>query len=956
MKRSYLNKLYLVLFFLAFYFPAWSQAPKGNLTAYLFAYFEGSSTKDKQEQLRFAVSSDAVNWQALNGNMPIISSDTISQTGGIRDPYIVRGEDGGFYMTATDMFTIKNGWDHNPGIVLLHSNDLINWKHSIIDLAKLYPKKFANVKWVWAPQVIYDPKVKKYLVYFTVRLNNDEKLDLYGAYANKDFSGFEKEPKLMFSAKYGSIDGDIIYKNGLYHLFYKGNTKNNDGKEIKNGIQQATSKSLWGPWKEDFKYLDAYANDKTGVEGSSVFKLNDADEYILMYDLYGSHRYEFQRSNDLYNFTEKPESFTKNFTPRHGSIIGITKEEARRLQNKWGGVPENLLRPVNNKDLYNFTSKGNPIITHEYTADPAAIVRGDTLWLFTGHDFAGGQRGYVMKDWLVYSTTDLKHWTEYPVPLKVTDFKWATSKAAFAGHVAERNGKYYWYVSTNSTGIGVAVADRPEGPYEDALGKPLLTNKDCFASTHSWACIDPAIYIDDDGQAWIFWGNRECYYAKLKNNMIEIDGEVKRMNFDGFDFTEAPWIHKQNGKYYLTYATGFAEKIAYAMADKIDGPYEYKGILNEIAGNSNTNHQAIVQFKGEWYFIYHNGGIQTDGGSFSRSVCIDRLHYNADGTIKRIVMTTEGANRDYAWSDSTNNPVLKGYYADPDILYAEKTGKYYIYPTTDGFDGWGGYYFKTFSSPDLVHWKDEGTILDLKKDVTWAHTNAWAPAIIEKKMAKGKYKYYYYFSAAGNIGVAVADDPTGPFKDAGTPIVPKDKERGQEIDPDVFQDPVTGKAYLYWGNGYMRVAELNDDMLTIKPATIKVITPDRTFREGTDVFYRKGKYYFLGSEDDTRSENYRVRYGYADNPMGPITVPDNNLILAKDASKGIYGTGHNSVLQIPGKDQWYIVYHRFKRPEGIRMGSAAGFHREVCIDVMAFDENGLIKKVMPTVEGIQPIK
>ena len=191
----------------------------------------------------------------------------------------------------------------------------------------------------------------------------------------------------------------------------------------------------------------------------------------------------------------------------------------------------------------------------------------------------------------------------------------------------------------------MAVSDKPEGPFKDALGKPLLTNEDCFASSHSWACIDPAIFIDDDGQAWIFWGNRQCYYAKLKENMIEIDGEIKQLSFEGFDFTEAPWVHKRKGKYYLTYATGFPEKIAYAMADSIEGTYEYKGILNEIAGNSNTNHQAIVQFKDNWYFIYHNGGIQTDGGSYSRSVCIDKLEYNKDGSIKPIVMSTKGVDK-----------------------------------------------------------------------------------------------------------------------------------------------------------------------------------------------------------------------------------------------------------------------------------------------------------------------
>lgn len=611
---------------------------------YLFAYFEGKGKGTEQEQLRFAVSEDAVNWYALNNNRPIIPSHEISQTGGIRDPHLLRGaDDNSFYMVATDMFTVKNGWGSNPGIVMMRSDNLLDWEHSVIDLAKLYPKKFGNVKWVWAPQTFYDTKTKKYLVYFTVRYHDNRKLDFYCAYANKDFTGFEKEPQLMFSPKYGGIDGDIIYKDGLYHFFFKGNTKDENGKEVRNGIQQATSKSLKGPWKEDFNYIDAYADTPVVVEGSSIFKLNHSDEYLLMYDLYADGRYEFQRSKDLFNFSKKPESFTKNFHPRHGSVISITREEARRLHAKWGGVPGSLLQPVEANERYHFQSQGNPIIKHHYTADPGAMVEEDTLWLHLGHDFAGNQRGYKMHDWLVFSTTDLKNWTEYPVPLKVSDFSWA-SKDAYAGQVIKKNGKYYWYISTNATGIGVAVSDRPEGPFTDALGKPLLTNEDCFASTHWWACIDPAVFIDDDGQAWLFWGNRECYYARLKDNMIEIDGEVKQLTFNGFDFTEAAWIHKYNGKYYLTYASGFPERLDYAIADNIEGPYEYSGILNEIAGNSNTNHQAIVEFKGQWYMVYHNGAHQKGGGSYSRSVCIDKLYHHTDGTIKRIVMTTEGVS------------------------------------------------------------------------------------------------------------------------------------------------------------------------------------------------------------------------------------------------------------------------------------------------------------------------
>ena len=609
-----------------------AQAQKStSLAGYLFAYFEGGGDKNLQEHLRFAVSEDAQNWYALNDNRPVVGSDSISESGGIRDPHILRGEDGCYYIVATDMCTAKTGWNENPGIVLMKSKDLVNWTHAKINLGKDWPA-FSDAYWVWAPQTIYDQKAKKYMIYFTLQRTGDNRQSLitYYAYANKDFTAFESEPQKLFAAKYGSIDNDIVCKNGTYHLFYKGNTKDANGKEVKNGIQQATSKRLLGTWKEDFKYLDAYAGTKTHVEGSSVFPLHDGSgQWMLMYDLYGSGRYEYQLSKDLIHFSDKPLSFRKDFFPRHGSVISVTKDELERMQQKWGYVLK-----------HEFESTGNPIIRDKHTADPSVMVEGDTLWLFAGHDAAGNQTNYVMRDWLLYSTTDMKHWTEYPSPLNISEFKWAKSKQAYAGHPAKRNGKYFFYVSTNWCGIGVAVADKITGPYKDALGKPLLTNNDCFDSKHSWACIDPAIFIDDDNTPYIVWGNRECYYAKLKNSMTEIDGPVHRINVP--NFTEAAWMHKYNGKYYLTYASEWPEKIAYAVADQIGGPYTYMGIISEIAGNSNTTHPAIVQFNNQWLFFSHNGGLP-DGTSYSRSIIAEPMSYDSEGRINPIPATAKGA-------------------------------------------------------------------------------------------------------------------------------------------------------------------------------------------------------------------------------------------------------------------------------------------------------------------------
>ena len=610
-----------------------------DLTAYLFVYFTGNSVEE--EAVRYAISADGYHYYHLNNNQPVIDSKIISETGGVRDPHILRGEDGKtFYMVLTDM-TSSKGWSSNRGMILLKSTDLVNWQSSKINFQKTFSGN-ENLKRVWAPQTIYDAKAGKYLVYFSL-MHEGSPDKIYYAYANKDFTALESEPKLLYVPKSGNacIDGDIIEKDGVYHLFYKTETNTP-------GIKVATTTDLTsGNWKENDNYLQ---KTKDGVEGSSVFKLNNSDEYILMYDVYTKGKYQFTKTKDLENFTVIDSEISMDFHPRHGTILPITRSELKALIAKWG--------------------------------------------------------------------------------------------------------------------------------------KPV------------------------------------------------------------------------------------------------------------------------------------------------------------------------------AYPQINNNPALEGYHADPEILYAEKTGKYYIYPTTDGFDGWGGYYFKAFSSDNLVDWKAEGTILDLKKDVPWAGRNAWAPCIVEKKI-KGKYQYLYYYTGAQKVGVAVSDNPTGPFKDSGKPIVatrPESRKDGQEIDPDVFTDPKTGKSYLYWGNMYMAVAELNSDMVSLKPGTTKIIDVNDSYREGTYVIYRNGLYYFFWSEDDTRSPNYKVRYAISKSPVGPLEMPKDNVVIQGNKAEGIYATGHNSVIKVPNRDEWKIVYHRFSYPTGINMGDAAGFHREVCIDNLEFNADGTIKQVVPTHKGINPVK
>ena len=620
--------------------------PQEEKVAYLFTYFTGNAPEE--EQICYALSDDGYNYTPLNGGYPVISSDTIAFTQCVRDPHILRGEDGKtFYMVVTDMKS-SLGWASNRGMVLMKSNDLINWQHSAVNFPTKYPKKWGNVTRVWAPETIYDKKAGKYMVFYSLRTSHPKSFDrIYYSYVNNDFTDLEGEPQFLFDNGSATIDGDIVYNpgDGLYHLFYKS--------EGGRGIFQATAKTLTAEpgqklgsqWTKHDAHVD---QTNEAVEGVGVCQSIDGKSWIVMYDCYANGHYQFCKSTDLKDFSVVQNTETKGmFTPRHGTIIPITQAEKDRLIKAYG-------------------------------------------------------------------------------------------------------------------------------------------------------------------------------------------------------------------------------------------------------------------------------------------------------------------NR--------TNPLLPGFHADPEILYSNKTKKYYIYSTTDGTPGWGGYTYSVFSSDNLIDWKDEGVVLDAKSDqVKWASGNLWAPAAIEVKQKDGSYKYYLYFSAnAGKrkeIGVAVSDSPTGPFVESGAPIISDSPVgRGQQIDVDVFQDPKSKKYYIYWGNGYMAGAELCADMKTVKKETITVMTPeggtkqDYAFREGAYVFYRKGTYYFTWSVDDTGSPNYHVAYGTAKSPLGPIKVADEPVILIQDPENEIYGTAHNSILQVPGKDEWYIFYHRINK-HFINPEKGPGVHREVCADRMTFDKKGRIIPVKPTHDG-----
>ncbi|MBP5217549.1 MAG: family 43 glycosylhydrolase, partial [Bacteroidales bacterium] len=446
----------------------------------------------------------------------------------------------------------------------------------------------------------------------------------------------------------------------------------------------------------------------------------------------------------------------------------------------------------------------------------------------------------------------------------------------------------------------------------------------------------------------------------------------------GFGIKDAGIYPDSEGGFSILFQEEGRHQILVSRSKSLAGPWS---VPAEFAPDGDKAIEGPAAFRLAGAQGWQVGYVDPDGGATGRyRICtadeeftqmrrpqyLEGVYGPDKGTFLRI--SEAEYKRLQEWSDaaepahlapSVHNPVFPGLHADPEVLYSEQTGKYYIYPTTDGAFGWHNHDFKCFSSSDLVNWKDEGVILDLQ-DLDWGKEYAWAPCIIEKKVGDS-YKYYYYFVANKSVGVAVADRPEGPFKDAlGHALLTQEAigAPNQVIDPDVFRDPATGKHYLYWGNSYLWMAELADDMVSLVPGTMHELIPrsrigEYHYLEGTYVFERNGLYYFMWSENITRSARYCIRYLISDSPTefvrnGRPARVEEQIILQQDPSLQIFGTGHNSVLNIPGTDKWYMVYHRFTRPEGIKMGLSGGYNREICIDPMFFNPDGTIVPVHPT--------
>lgn len=296
----------------------------------------------------------------------------------------------------------------------------------------------------------------------------------------------------------------------------------------------------------------------------------------------------------------------------------------------------------------------NPIIQTKYTADPAPLVFNDTVYLYTSHDEDNAER-FIMQNWMLYTSTDMVNWTDRGIIAGVSDpyktFKWADGHSAWAPQCIARNGKFYLYCPTIYQGkmaIGVAVANGPYGPFVDTLGKPLV-----FRSNSG--DYDPTVFVDDDGQAYLYWGgNGPCYFAKLNGDMISLDGDIQvaSIDFTGTpneaSYTEGPWLWKKDKHFYLAWASRCCpEGIGYAMSDSPTGPWKCKGTIMDPDERSSGNHPGIIEYKENAYVFGFNYFIskQTLAKHYERrSICVTKMNYNEDGTIQKLPWWAETVN------------------------------------------------------------------------------------------------------------------------------------------------------------------------------------------------------------------------------------------------------------------------------------------------------------------------
>ncbi|NYI44391.1 beta-xylosidase [Nocardioides aromaticivorans] len=923
-------------------------------TGYAFSYFTGNSIAG--EKIYFAASrgNDALTWDELNDGQPVLES-TMGEMG-LRDPFLIRSPEGDrFYLIATDLSIGRNGdWDRSQRtgsryLEVWESTDLKNWseqRHVLVS-----PETAGNT---WAPEAYWDEDLQQFVVFWASKLYAEDDPNHTGSTYNRmlyattrDFVTFSKA-KIWQDIGSSRIDSTVIKDNGTYYRFTKdegaGTTGCSDIIQEKN--DSLTEPDLVGSKAWAFQEGCIGKNAGTSaVEGPSIFKANTGDDsgsnYYLFVDEYGGRGYIPLGTDDLENPDwQVASSYDLPASPRHGTVIPVTQAELDSLRE--GIVVPEPPTPVEADE--------NGLVAHyaldETSGSVAAdssghgydgTVSGDTTWT-DGALSLGGTNGHVklpddMMAGLDAITVSTEVWVD---PTQATPyFIWGLGNTDSGGA-----GNGYLFTTGNSA-YRTSIASGNWNTEQTATSGAAL-------GRGAWRTLT---YTLQDGTATLYLDGvkvGEKTGVTIKPGDIG-DGRTSA-NYIGRSVYTADKYLKGRVRDFRLYNR------ALTGAEVRDLAADPTAILGVDLGTLKV--PAVIDSASSTVTLPVEPG--TDRTALDPSYDVKAgstldVDGPADYSSPRTVTVTAPGGATRAWTVRAvemRSPVLPGLYADPNIAVFD--GTYYIYATTDGTPGWGGKDFYVWKSTNLVDWeRSEQPFLTLdgaNGNVPWASGNAWAPTIIERGG-----KYYFYFSGHNptynrkTIGVAVADSPEGPFTAQPEAMILNNEAvtSGQAIDPAAFRDPATGKYYLFWGNGSPVYAELSDDMLSIKAETLGRITGLTSFREGSFVNYRQGTYHLTYSIDDTGSPDYRVGYATATSIDGPWTY--RGVILQKDPSQGILGTGHSSIVNVPGTDDWYIAYHRFGMPGG------DGTHRETTIDRLTFGEDGLMQVVTPTLTSVDPL-
>lgn len=892
------------------------------LAGYGFFYFTGESSPIGEQIYAAASNGDnPLDFSEVNGGRPILRS-SLGELG-VRDPFILRSPDGDrFYLLATDLkINGGRGWDAaqrtgSRSIMVWESTDLRNWSRQ--RSVQVSPPTAGNT---WAPEAFWDARRGTYVVYWASKLYAENDPDHTGSSYNRmmyattrDFVTFTPA-KVWIDPGYSVIDSTVIEHDGTYYRYTKDERNNSSSSPCSKYITAEKSTDLLDTGYDFVAECIGKATPTSpglsAGEGPTGFKSNTEDRWYLFIDEYGGRGYVPFETTDLASGRWTMSTGARlPSSPRHGTVLPVTQAELDRLT-----APPAPVRADSRGLVAHWPLNGSAADATGHGYD--GVLAGNATWSEGSLSLKGGH-------------------VQLPNNL-LTGAPAATISADVLVDPAQQTPYFlYGFGNTAPNGVGDGYLFSTGDTYRGAIATGDWTTEQGVNSGRAlprgvWKNV--TLTVGDGVEVLYLDGVEVARNTSVTTRPSDIGGGITTANHLGRSVYAAdrPLLGRMKDVRLYNRALSGGEvaalpfnatQIRSVTHESLDAPAVVGSGRVVLPVRPGTDLRRV-----RLGFELPPGATITPGGPVD--LRRPRQFVVRSGRESR-VWTVE--------AHEMRSPVVPGLNADPNIVAFGDT--YYMYATTDGFDGWSGTMFSAWSSKDLVHWRDEGVILDLGPDVSWADRNAWAPSIAERDG-----KYYFYFCAEAKIGVAVGDSPTGPFTDSGQPLVARNPGGGQAIDPAVFVDR-SGQPYLYWGNGEALVVPLNSDMISYDAAKITRLTGLADFREGLFVVERAGTYYLSWSVDDTRSEDYRVAYATGPSPTGPFT--NRGVILAKDPALGVKGTGHSSMLRVPGTDDWYLAYHRFAIPDG------DGTHREITIDRMGFDRDGSIVPVRPTLESVAP--